>query len=168
MPEIRWNGYPILKNPIDIVHYIELLQQEHFRRIIEVGTLFGGSTLMFHEILPHADIYTIDIHERPTLPEVDKIHYIVNNSLDVELAYYPDTLVVLDGCHKRDHVIKELVKYSRVADYIVVEDIDASKLKSHGPGPKEAVIEWLKYNNQWKMEPKTKFGFSSNYWLRRA
>lgn len=167
MPEIRWQGYPILKSPGDIVHYIELLQSCRIDRIIEIGTLFGGSTLMFHDLASSAKIISIDIHKRSNLPIRDRIDYVISDSLALHFDYYPNTLVVLDGCHAKDHVIKELILYSKVADYIVVEDIDASNLASHGPGPKEAVNEWIKQNSYWKQESKTKFGFSSNSWLRR-
>lgn len=169
MPKILWRGYPLLKTPGDIINYIELLHNEQFELIIEIGTLYGGSALMFADE-GKCDVYSIDIHNRSNLPENPRIKYLIGDSVTIDLPNFKNhpCLVVLDGDHSKNHVYAELERYSRFADYIVVEDIDASESLANGPGPKEAVDTFLIGEDRWKIENKTKFGYTNNIWLRRV
>jgi cephalosporin hydroxylase len=61
-------------------------------------------------------------------------------------------MVILDDDHHRDHVFKELEVYSKMVTkgaYLIVCDTSLNGhpvFDFHGPGPWEAVHDWLPYH----------------------
>jgi cephalosporin hydroxylase len=65
-------------------------------------------------------------------------------------------MVILDSDHSRDHVLAELREYSPLVSegcYLVVEDTGAQLLPGHGPGPDEAIEQFLKENDSFAVDP---------------
>ena len=77
-------------------------------------------------------------------------------------------LVILDSDHSKEHVSKELLLYKSIVttgSYMIVEDTSINGhplLPDWGPGPMEAVDEFLKNNNFIIDESKHKFFISFN------
>ncbi|MGZ4438904.1 MAG: CmcI family methyltransferase, partial [Gaiellaceae bacterium] len=130
--------------------------------VIETGTSDGGSALFLasvFDLLGSGKVITIDIEERPGRPAHPRIEYVLGSSTDPELAAgvldsIPEAarvMVVLDSDHARDHVRAEVELYSpRVSPgcYLVVEDTNINGkpvYPSFGPGPAEAVAEFLEH-----------------------
>jgi cephalosporin hydroxylase len=153
-------GVPVLKNPLDLWTYQEILWEIKPDLIIEAGTYKGGSALYLAHVLDavgKGQIITIDIEERER-PLHSRITYLTGSSTDMRLlqsarAYFPPDetrMVILDSDHSKEHVLTEmrlLAPYVTIGSYLVVEDTNINGhpvLPSFGPGPAEAVRTFLR------------------------
>jgi len=105
-------------------------------------------------------VITIDIEEREGKPNHKRITYIIGSSISEETVEKvkklvkegEKVLVILDSDHRKEHVLKELRIYSKFVtkgSYIIVEDTNINGnpvFPEYGPGPMEAVKEFLREN----------------------
>lgn len=193
----RWKGYPVYKHPVDLWLYAELLTEIRPRTIIETGTAQGGSALYFADLLQMLGVrdyrvITVDIVPlNPRWPAHDRIFYVPQfNSADwpprggryaggLEVQVPPrleaPVLVVLDSDHAQAHVACELDVYAPLVtpgSYLVVEDSNVGGHPvnlEHGPGPWEAVRDWLPGHPEFR-EDRARVArqlFSYHTWLRK-
>jgi cephalosporin hydroxylase len=159
----RWMGTPCLKCPLDLWAYQEILAEVRPDLVVETGTHLGGSALFLAHILDllgRGELVTIDVLERPDRPRHPRIRYVTGSSGDEGLvgslfASRPQSetrLVILDSDHSKAHVAKELSLFAphvSVKSYLIVEDSNVNGhpvLPDYGPGPSEAVAEFLAAN----------------------
>jgi cephalosporin hydroxylase len=155
-----WLGVRVLKCPLDLWIYQEILVELRPDLIIESGTLHGGSALYFASIcdlIGTGEVVTIDVELYPDRPVHPRITYIQGSSVAHgtaerirEYAKSKQTvLVVLDSDHTLEHVHLELEIYSEYVtpgSYIIVEDTNINGhpvYDDFGPGPMEAVDRFL-------------------------
>jgi len=174
----KWMGVAIQKCPCDLWIYSEIMYEVKPRLIIETGTLHGGSALWFAQMLDiihHGEIkhsgynhliISIDIKPEIGLPKWHNLEYMrgssTNEDLVKSLTFWsrtiPPVMVVLDSDHRAEHVYKELDIYSKFVtpgSYLIVEDTDANGhpiLPRHGPGPMEAVHDWLPNHPEFEID----------------
>jgi cephalosporin hydroxylase len=184
----NWLGASVLKCPLDLWIYQELLTELKPDVIVETGTHEGGSALYLAticDLLGKGRVVTVDIEENDRRPAHDRIRYILGSSTadDVvarvkhELDGAQTVLVVLDSDHSRDHVLGELRIYGDFVtpgSYCVVEDTNVNGhpvYPEHGPGPMEAVDAFLDERSDYHIDPeREKFfmTFNPRGYLRRA
>jgi cephalosporin hydroxylase len=168
--------------------YQELLYKLKPDVIIETGTRFGGSALFVASIcdlIGKGRVFTIDIDTQPKRPQHDRITYISGSSIDPEIVAVASeacqgaetVFVLLDSDHTRDHVYAELKAYANlvtVNSFIIVEDSNINGnpvLPNFGPGPMEALIDFLSQDNRFVIDPcneKLLLSFSPRGFLRRT
>lgn len=158
--QMRWLGVKALKTPTDFWMYQELIVKIKPEWIIETGTCFGGSALFMATIcnaIGKGQIISIDIKPPKAAVKHPRIDFYLGSSIDPETVNYVKkkissrkghVLVILDSNHKKNHVLKELALYSPLVtkgSYLIVEDTDINKSVrfDHGPGPGDALDEWL-------------------------
>lgn len=158
----RWLGRRILKTPLDLWQYQDIIHSQRPDVILETGTFEGGSAAFLADIcdlVGHGRIITIDIeHDLDALPKHDRVTYLTGSSTSDEihervrdeLKDAETVLVLLDSDHTAGHVRQELEifqHYVTPGSYMVVED---TNVNGHpvgprfGPGPMEAVDDFLR------------------------
>ena len=166
---LSWFGHLLLKCPLDLWIYQELLVRSQPDFVIETGTLAGGSALYFamlFDLIGHGKVITIDNEfqaDRPIHPRIDYLH---GSSIDRELTHRVRekigdgrSMVILDSDHHAAHVYEELLAYSplvRTGDYLIIEDTNVSGhpvIPDFGAGPMEAVDKFLAENDDFVIDP---------------
>ncbi len=164
-----WHGHQILKCPMDMWIYQEMLWKIKPDYIIETGTFKGGSALYYAHLFDlqgKGEVITIDINERPNQPEHPRIHYISGSSADPEIynrvkdmiGEDKTVIVILDSDHSRNHVFKEMnLWHSMVSpdSYMIVEDSNVNGYPvrpDFGPGPMEAINDFLQTNDSFVID----------------
>lgn len=186
-----WAGIPVLKCPLDLWLYQEIIYKVRPHLIIETGTAHGGSALYLANLLDlsgRGTVLTIDLNDKKEgqwkLPDHPRIKYLVGDSVSPEIvgevkkwADIGNVMLILDSDHHKDHVLKELKLYGPLVSkdsYIIVED---TNINGHpvglnfGPGPLEAVTEFLNNNKEFAVDlsmGKFFMSFNSNGFLRRV
>lgn len=184
-----WMGIPVLKCPLDLWLYQEIIAINRPDLIIETGTAHGGSALYLASILDlvgNGEVLTIDIDDKQygwARPAHPRIKYLTASSVSDEAmavarsaAAGKRVMVILDSDHRQAHVERELGLYSplvSVGSYLIVEDtnINGHPVGSNfGPGPMEAVLAFMPHHREFAFdESMRKFFLSFNpigYWRR--
>ena len=182
-----WMDTQILKCPLDLWIYQEIIFSIKPDIIIECGTWNGGSALYLAsicDIIKKGKIISIDTIKKQ-FPNHERIQYITGSSIDEatinsiksQIKSLKDVvLVILDSDHRRDHVINEMKIYGKLVSkgsYMIVED---SNINGHpvypnfGEGPYEAITEFLKTSDEFiidKEKEKFFFSFNPNGYLKK-
>jgi cephalosporin hydroxylase len=182
-----WLGHQVLKCPLDLWLYQELVCRVRPAVIVETGTAFGGSALFLASVcdmVGRGRVITIDV-EAQGVPSHPRIEYLTGSSTDDRIVESVrgridgtgPVMVFLDSDHRKEHVLAELHTYAPLvtpSSYLVVED---TNLNGHpvepdfGPGPMEAVEEFLAAHPAFRPDPEmAKFilSFNPGGYLRRA
>lgn len=164
-----WMGTRVLKLPLDLWLYQEMIHRVRPDVIVECGTRFGGSALfMAHmlDLVGHGRVITVDIDVQPDRPVHDRITYVTGSSVDggivEDLRREVEgqvCMVVLDSDHSEAHVYAEMCAYSSivsVGSYLVVEDSNVHGhpvYPQHPRGPWEAVERFLGERDDFEHDP---------------
>lgn len=172
----HWNLVRAQQNPNDAWIIQEIISETKPDIIIEAGTYYGGSALMWATILdqvnPNGKIYTLDIEDNTAEARLHpiwqkKVEFILSSSTDkivverlAELTKNKKVLVILDSDHSKDHVLAEIRAYAPMVNsggYLIVQDtnINGHPIRSDfGPGPMEAIEEFLINNKEFVIDKK--------------
>jgi cephalosporin hydroxylase len=165
---LSWFGHLILKCPLDLWIYQELIVRSRPDVVIECGTCAGGSALflaMVMDQIGHGEVITIDIEERPGLPQHPRLTYLTGSSTDPLIVAQVKqrvgnsrVMAILDSDHREPHVLNELTIYSELVhpgDYLIVEDTNINghpTFPEFGPGPMEAVEKFLAHTDDFVVD----------------
>lgn len=183
-----WFGVPVWKCPPDMWIYQELLHEVRPDLIVETGTQFGGSAYFLAsmcDLLGRGHVISIDVEARAGRPEHRRLQYLLGSSTSPAIVEQVSAaaddaqtvLVILDSEHSCEHVLSEMRAYASLVtagSYLIIEDTNINGhpiLRGYGPGPMEAVDEFLRGGAPFSIDSsREKFGlsFSPRGFLRRA
>jgi cephalosporin hydroxylase len=170
----RYLGILTQQFPTDLWMIQEIIADLKPDFIIETGTYHGGSTLFFADVLDRVNeqgkVITVDID-----PKIEKastfatfrnrVEAIKGDSVSPEVISEiarrvggGTVLVTLDSLHTKEHVLKEMNLYSKfvtTGSYLIVQDTNINGhpvYPEFGPGPMEAVEEFLKNNPDFEVD----------------
>ena len=155
----KWLGNRVIKCPLDLWVYQEIICEIRPALIVETGSGRGGSALFMAsvcDLIEHGRVVTIDTRDVER-PQHERITYLLGSSTDppvverarIEAAGERSVMVILDSDHSAEHVLEELRCYAPFVSpgsYLIVEDTNVNGhpvVPEHGPGPMEAVQEFL-------------------------
>jgi cephalosporin hydroxylase len=184
----KWLGVAALKCPFDLWVYQEILHDIKPDLVIETGTARGGSALFLASVLDllgSGALVAIDIVRRPEWPTHPRITYLTGSSTSAAImdqvrarvAGRPRVMVILDSDHSKNHVLDELRLYSPLVtkgSYLIVEDTNINGrpvFPDFGPGPGEAVDDFLVANTAFERDPSRErffVTFNPGGYLRRV
>jgi cephalosporin hydroxylase len=157
----QWLGIQVLKCPMDLWIYQEMLHELRPDVIVETGTFNGGSALFLAsvcDLLRRGRVISIDIEARPGRPVHPRITYLEGRSslepslvadLKSRIGREDTVMAILDSDHSKPHVLEELRTYAPLVtsgQYLIVEDTNVNGhpvARDFGPGPMEAIDEFL-------------------------
>jgi cephalosporin hydroxylase len=170
----RWLGIQAQQNPNDVWIIQEILFEVKPDFVVETGTAFGGSAALWATVLeqvnPRGRVITIDIEDKAgearKLPIVQRqVDFLLGSSTAPEIIAEVEkrvtghrVVVILDSNHSKQHVANELQAYAplvNVGSYLIVQDTNINGhpvYEAYGPGPWEAVDEFLSHNDQFQAD----------------
>ena len=188
--QVKWMGTQILKNPLDIWVYQEIVYEVKPDVIVEIGSKYGGSTKYFANLLDLLDngiVVSIDIDRSKYHLEHKRVHVFTGDSASPEiiaavarLCQDKTVLVIQDGDHRKQQVLKDLENYAPLVtngSYYIVEDgiVDlfhfGDGLGFKDPGPLAAVEEFLATHSEFivdKEKERYMLTYNPNGFLKRV
>ena len=115
-----WLGYKVLKCPLDLFIYQEIIYENKSDIIIETGTGSGGTTHFLASIcnfINHGKVISIDTentNHKVDLPTHERITYITGSSISENTINQIKSIinendrimVILDSDHRKNHVLQ--------------------------------------------------------------
>ena len=168
-----WMGVPFYQFILDAFNIAEIIYETRPSVIIECGSYAGGSALFWTSVMDVSNIpgIVIAIDKRPEPVRKQRlwkqrVRWISGNSISPDvlkkcaslISPGSKVMVILDSCHFFDHVRAEMEIYGNLVthgQYMIVEDgiINGHPiLPRHGPGPLEAVQDYLKTHPEFKVD----------------
>lgn len=176
-----WLGRPIIQLPDDMFRIQEIVTRLKPDLIIETGIAHGGSLIFYAglcKMLDKGRVVGVDIEIRPHNRQAIETHFlfpyitlIEGSSIDPQIierveqeaSLAKTILVLLDACHKKEHVAAELEAYAplvSIGSYIVAMDGIMEQL-GNAPrtqpdwawnNPQRAALEFVERHPNFKIE----------------
>ncbi len=194
-----WMGRPVIQLPEDLIRIQEVIYRLKPDVIIETGVAHGGSLIFYASLckaMEKGRVVGIDIEIRPhnrqaleahelfpllTLIEGSSIDQSIVAQAKAQVKPGETTLVLLDSCHTKEHVMQELNAYApfvTVGSYIIAIDgimeqvagAPRTQADWSWDNPQQAAFEFVKNNPNFAIEePPFAFNESSltqriTYW----
>lgn len=132
----KWQGLTLMKDPMTLSIYQQLIQDLKPKTIVEFGSFDGGSAQWMSDvnraIKNDCTIYTYDIDTHPikcyntdiviTQLDVNNIQQYVDDNF-VVLKQLPRPILVIEDCHANVvELCRQVDRFLEVGDYLIIED----------------------------------------------
>jgi len=184
--EVYWLGKQVVKCPMDLWIYQEIICETRPELIVETGTSGAGSAWFFAHVLEAAKIYngSVITVDKDCYPELwlphPRIKYLTGDCISESIAQAiraaalgKRTMVSLDSLHTYAHVARELELYAPLVTpgcYLVVEDTGLGGNGADTDWCSRAIAEFLAVNSGYVVDKsRERHLLTSNRdgWIRR-
>lgn len=156
----KWKNLTLMKDPMTLSIYMQLIQDIKPKTIIEFGTYEGGSALWMNDVIKNLNldckIYTFDIDDENVKIESDEIlkYYHLDNyqiksfvrdNQDLFLNLQHPILVIEDSHCNVEEVLTEIDAFLIEEDYLIIEDTIDEEKYHH-------MINFLKTSKNYKVD----------------
>ena len=167
----QWMGARAHKNPMDAWIYQEILWEVKPEVVVEIGSCYGGTTLFLAHMLDligQGTVVSVDIDRSKFAVSHPRIVEVTGDSGAAEtvarvtaLCAGKSTLVIHDGDHRMDPVLRDLRAYSPLVSpgsYLIVEDgvMDLFRpgdgIGTFSPGPLPAIEAFLRERSDFAVD----------------
>jgi len=152
----KWHGVTFMQNPNDAIVLQQLIWDQKPELLIEIGTHAGGSALFYSDIMQKYEakpgathLFTMDpglpqldpkVFDKKAYPNVEFMQGLSHDPKILKRAYelhakYPNTLLIHDGDHSLEGVLRDLELYDPlipVGSYMVVQDTALDRMSDKG------------------------------------
>lgn len=167
--ECTWAGLPVIQTPQDLMVFQQIYHEVVPSMVMCTGVAHGGLLAFFASLGTHeCDVIGFDIDPRSEQMELLNL---VNGEFGTIRVHKADTsdcldlvkslksltppetniMVVLDSCHTKEHVLKELDNFKEAvspSSYMIVCDT----VSTPDRGPMLAIEEWLPNNPEFVID----------------
>ena len=163
-----WRGLAVIKPPQDMWVYQALIYETKPEVIVEIGSLYGGCTQFLADTSQGATIVSVEIDRQHYMAKSPHIIDITGDCHTEEVASQvrdickgKKTLIIHDGDHSKESVLKDLKLYSpmvSLGSFFIVEDgvVDLFEPKeaigTEYPGALHAIIEFINNSSDFVVE----------------
>lgn len=162
--QVHYRGVPSWKNVLDFWVVQEIMWETQVEAVIEIGVRHGGTILWLSDLLKNlrgddALVIGIDL-EAPSIRFPANVRFIQGDSLAPQTVAAArrfstgrKTMVMADGNHAADHVLRELREYGPLVSqgcYFIAEDgiVDVMDWREFTPGPSVAAQQFVAENDE--------------------
>jgi cephalosporin hydroxylase len=186
---VSWMGTAARKMVLDAWVYQQILHEVKPEFIIEIGNAEGGSTKFLANILDllgRGEVIAVDIDHSLFQVDHPRIHKITGDSLApetvgrvAEIVRGGCGLVIHDGDHSREHVLRDLRAYAQfvgVGSYLIVEDTVIDLFRAGDglgsvDGPLAAVEQFVREDSRFQIDASREYfliTFNPRGYLKRV
>ena len=163
---VSYRGVPAWKNVLDLWVVQEIIHETQPEVVIEIGCKFGGTTLWLADAMKTVGggrVIAVDLN-RPAIDLPETVDFVQGDSIAAAtlakvsvLVEGKRAMVIADGNHAADHVLKELRSYGRLVAlgcYFIAEDgiVDVMNWEQFTPGPLKAVQSFLQESDNFEVD----------------
>jgi cephalosporin hydroxylase len=187
--KVTWMGTTARKMILDAWVYQQILYEVKPDFIVEIGNAEGGSTQFLAnmlDLLGGGEVIAVDIDHSLFQVSHPRIHLVTGDSLApetlsrvAEIARGGRGLVIHDGDHSREHVLRDLHAYAPfvgVGSYFIVEDTVIDLFRAGDglgtvDGPLGAVEQFVREDSRFQIDSDREYfliTFNPRGYLRRV
>ncbi len=187
--KVTWMGSTARKMVLDAWVYQQILYEVKPDFIIEIGNAEGGSAKFLAnmlDLLGRGEVIAVDIDHSLFQVEHPRIHKITGDSLAADtleriaaIARGGRGLVIHDGDHSREHVLRDLRAYAQfvgVGSYLIVEDTVIDLFRAGDglgsvDGPLAAVEQFVREDSRFQIDDSREYfliTFNPRGYLKRV
>lgn len=170
----KWKGLTLMKDPMSVGIYQQMLQDQKPKTILEFGTFEGGSALWMKDMMTSLGepcvIHTFDINQEqiklaPT--QGIEIHHLDNNKIVAFVEQHRELfetmehpiLLIEDSHVNANELLHTLDQFVHTGDYVLVEDtlsewkhdMTGEFVKDHDYKVDTYYCDFWGYNNSWNV-----------------